>query len=53
MFIMKNYYVALIARLVLGVVMGLNEGIIPIYVKNMSPMSISGKTVTKIIIIIS
>lgn len=38
LFIVKHYYVALSARFILGIVMGVNEGIIPIYVKKMSPM---------------
>lgn len=45
LFMVKEYYIALFSRFILGIVMGVNEGIIPIYVKKMSPLQISGKTV--------
>lgn len=44
-FLVENYYAALFARFICGVIMGINEGIIPLYIREISPLQMNGKTV--------
>lgn len=38
LFLGSNWYVALFARFVCGIIMGVNEGIVPLYIREMSPL---------------
>lgn len=38
---------AIIARALAGIIVGINSTLVPLYVKEISPVSISGQTVIK------
>ena len=39
-----NKYLQIICRVIIGMVVGLNSTLVPIYVKEMSPVSVSGQS---------
>jgi MFS family permease len=39
-----NYYLLLIGRTMFGIIIGINVSLIPVYVREFSPVEISGKT---------
>ncbi len=39
-----NIYIIAICRLVIGIVVGINSTLVPVYVREMSPVSVSGFT---------
>ena len=40
----RNKYLQLICRVIIGMIVGLNSTLVPIYVKEMSPVSVSGQS---------
>ncbi len=41
-FLMPNFWLAVFLRFVSGIIVGINSSVIPLYLKEMSPVSISG-----------
>lgn len=48
MFIYKNFYLAVILRFIMGLIVGLNSTVVPLYLREISPVSITGVVVKKI-----
>ena len=43
-FLIKNYWVACVCRLVMGVLVGVNSAVVPLYVREITPVKIMGIT---------
>lgn len=44
LFLVSNLWTCMIARFLIGIVVGINSALVPLYIKEMSPIAISGLT---------
>jgi len=44
LFLIANFWVATVARFIMGFLVGINSTVVPLYIREISPVSISGMT---------